>query len=48
MKTIMLRFIIPILTGALLVFSGTGCANTAEGVGEDVEEMGDDIKDATN
>jgi predicted small secreted protein len=36
------------LASILLVLAGTGCKNTAEGAGDDMEEIGDDIEDAVD
>ena len=40
-------FILFAMLGALML-SATACKNTAHGVGQDVEDAGDAIKDATN
>jgi predicted small secreted protein len=37
-----------LLASALLVLSGSGCKNTAHGVGQDVEKVGEKIQEKTN
>lgn len=40
--------LIALFASALLVLSGAGCKNTAHGVGEDVENVGEKIQEKTN
>jgi predicted small secreted protein len=48
MKTRIQRIIFPLLAGMFLVLYGTGCKHTAEGVGDDIEEIGDEIEEKTD
>jgi predicted small secreted protein len=48
MKKIIQRFTILILAAVFLVVSATGCRHTAHGAGQDMENMGEKIKDKTS
>jgi predicted small secreted protein len=48
MKTFLQRFVFPMFAGILLALAGTGCQNTVEGVGDDIEEAGDKIEEKTD
>jgi predicted small secreted protein len=42
------RLVLTLFAVALLAASAVGCRNTAHGVGEDVEKVGDKIQEKTN
>lgn len=42
------RLVLTLFAVALLAVSAVGCRNTAHGVGEDVEKVGDKIQEKTN
>jgi predicted small secreted protein len=45
MKPTKLNFLLGIFASLLLAIAATGC-NTADGIGDDVEEAGDEIEEA--
>jgi predicted small secreted protein len=47
MKELIKRTIL-VLTSASLLVLGVGCKNTAEGMGDDIEEAGDEIERRTD
>lgn len=47
MKTIIQRLLLSLFAAALVASSTTGCRNTAQGAGKDIENMGEKIQDKT-
>jgi len=48
MKTKINRFLITLLASTILAVSAAGCKHTAHGAGQDIENMGEKIKEKTN
>ena len=48
MKAIVKRLVTVLSAFAMLAITGTGCKHTAHGAGQDIENMGEKIKEKTN
>ena len=47
MKTSIKRCVLSLLVVAFLMSAATGCKNTAQGAGKDIENMGEKIQEKT-